>query len=137
MKNFKFLFIGILFGIILSKSEVISWNRIYEMFKFQSFHMYGVIGSAVLLGIIVVYLFNKGTIKSYLGKQIEIEPKKKGFSRNILGGIIFGLGWALAGACPGPMFILLGRGVLAIVIVIIGGLLGTFLYHAIKNKLPH
>lgn len=137
MKNFKFLFIGILFGIILSKSEVISWYRIYEMFKFQSFHMYGVIGSAVLLGIIVVYLFNKGTIKSYLGKQIEIEPKKKGFSRNILGGIIFGLGWALAGACPGPMFILLGRGVLAIVIVIIGGLLGTFLYHAIKNKLPH
>ena len=137
MKNFKFLFIGILFGIILSKSEVISWYRIYEMFKFQSFHMYGIIGSAVLLGIIVLYIFKKGWVKSYLGNQIEIEPKKKGFSRNILGGIIFGLGWALAGACPGPMFILLGRGALAIVIVIIGGLLGTFLYHAIKNKLPH
>jgi uncharacterized membrane protein YedE/YeeE len=137
MKNFKFLFIGILFGIILSKSEVISWYRIYEMFKFQSFHMYGIIGSAVLLGIIVLYIFKKGWVKSYLGNQIEIEPKKKGFSRNILGGIIFGLGWALAGACPGPMFILLGRGALAIVIVIIGGLLGTFLYHAIKNRLPH
>jgi len=137
MKNFKFLFIGILFGIILSKSEVISWYRIYEMFKFQSFHMYGIIGSAVLLGVIVLYIFKKGWIKSYLGNQIEIEPKKKGFSRNILGGIIFGLGWALAGACPGPMFILLGRGALAIVIVIIGGLLGTFLYHAIKNRLPH
>ena len=103
MKNFKFLFIGILFGIIL----------------------------------VVLYIFKKGWVKSYLGNQIEIEPKKKGFSRNILGGIIFGLGWALAGACPGPMFILLGRGALAIVIVIIGGLLGTFLYHAIKNKLPH
>ena len=137
MKNIKFLFIGVLFGIILSKAEVISWYRIYEMFKFQSFHMYGVIGSAVVLGIIIMYLFNKGFIKSYLGKQIQIEPKKKGFSRNILGGIIFGLGWGLIGACPGPMFILLGRGVYAIIIAIVGGLLGVLLYHAIKNKLPH
>ncbi len=137
MKNIKFLIVGILFGIILSKAEVISWYRIYEMFKFQSFHMYGVIGSAVVLGIIVVYFFNKGIIKSYVGKQIEIEPKKKGFSRNILGGIIFGLGWGLIGACPGPMFILLGRGVFAITIAITGGLIGVFLYHAIKSKLPH
>jgi len=137
MKNIKFLIIGILFGIVLSKAEVISWYRIYEMFKFQSFHMYGVIGSAVVLGIIVFYFFNKGIIKSYVGNQIEIESKKKGLYRNIFGGIIFGLGWGLAGACPGPMFILLGRGVLAIILVIFGGLLGVFLYHAIKNKLPH
>lgn len=137
MKNIKFLIVGVLFGIILSKAEVISWYRIYEMFKFQSFHMYGVIGSAVVLGIIVVHFFNKGIIKSYLGKQIEIEPKNKGFSRNILGGIIFGLGWGLIGACPGPMFILLGRGVFAIIIAITGGLLGVFIYHAVKSKLPH
>jgi uncharacterized membrane protein YedE/YeeE len=137
MKRVKFLIIGILFGIILSKAEVISWYRIYEMFKFQSFHMYGIIGSAVVLGIIVMFLIKKGAIKSYQGTKIDIEPKKKGVSRNILGGTIFGLGWGLIGACPGPMFILLGRGVLSIVVVIIGGLLGVLAYHLIKNKLPH
>lgn len=136
MKNIKFLFFGLLFGIILSKAEVVSWYRIYEMFKFQSFHMYGVIGTAVITGVILFYFFRKGTIKTHLGKQIEIEPKKRGY-RNIIGGIIFGLGWALAGACPGPMFILLGRGVLAIVVVIFGSLLGAFLYHAIKGKIPN
>ena len=137
MKNIKFLLAGILFGIILSKAEVISWYRIYEMFKFQSFHMFGVIGSAVAVGIVVIYLFKKGIIKTYFGKQIEIEPKKEGLVRNLLGGTIFGLGWALAGACPGPMFILLGRGAAAIIVVIIGGLLGALLYHTIKGKLPH
>ncbi len=137
MKNIKFLFVGILFGIILSKAEVISWYRIYEMFKFQSFHMYGVIGSAVALGVLVMLLFKKGIIKTYLGDNIKVAPKRKGFKGNFFGGIIFGLGWALAGACPGPMFILLGRGAVAIVIVIIGALLGAFLYHAMKSKLPH
>ena len=137
MKNIKFLFIGILFGIVLSKAEVISWYRIYEMFKFQSFHMFGIIGSAVVLGIIVFHFFNKGTIKDYLGRQIEIEPKEKGFARTIIGGTIFGLGWGLIGACPGPMFILLGRGVLSITIVIVGGLIGVFFYHALKKYLPH
>lgn len=137
MKNIKFLFFGVLFGIILSKAEVISWYRIYEMFKFQSFHMYGIIGSAVVSGMVLFYFFNKGSIKNHKGEKINIDPKKKGFSRNMFGGIIFGLGWALAGACPGPMFILLGRGVVAILIVIFGSLLGTFLYHAIKGKLPH
>ncbi len=135
MKNIKFILTGVLFGIILSKAEVISWYRIYEMFKFQSFHMYGVIGSTVITSMILFYFFKKGSVKSYLGEQIEIEPKKKGY-RNIIGGTIFGLGWALAGACPGPMFILLGRGMLAMGIAIIGGLLGTFLYHAVKSKLP-
>ena len=137
MKRVKFLIIGILFGIILSKAEVISWYRIYEMFKFQSFHMFGVIGSAVVLGAIVMFLIKKGVIKSYQGEIIDIEPKKKGVSRNILGGIIFGLGWGLIGACPGPMFILLGRGVLSIIVAIFGGLLGVLIYHLIKNKLPH
>jgi hypothetical protein len=137
MKNIKFLFIGVLFGIVLSKAEVISWYRIYEMFKFQSFHMYGIIGSAVVLGIILFHFFNKGSIKDYLGRQIVIEPKEKGFARTIIGGTIFGLGWGLIGACPGPMFILLGRGVLSIAIVIIGGLIGVFFYHAVKKFLPH
>lgn len=137
MKHIKFLIIGILFGIILSKAEIISWYRIYEMFKFQSIHMYGVIGSAVVLGIILFRFFNKGLIKDYLGNKISIEPKKKGFSRNILGGIIFGLGWGLIGACPGPMFILLGRGTITILVAIFGGLLGVLIYHLVKHKLPH
>lgn len=137
MKNIKFLILGILFGIILSKAEVISWYRIYEMFKFQSFHMYGVIGSAVVVGIIIFYFFNTEKIKNYKGEKIVVAPKKKGIYRNLIGGIIFGLGWALAGACPGPMFVLLGRGVVSISVVILGSLLGAFVYHAIKNKLPH
>ena len=137
MKTIKYLIVGILFGIILTKAEVISWYRIYEMFKFQSFHMYGIIGSAVVIGVILFYFFKKGSIKDYKGKLIEIEPKKKGFARTILGGTIFGLGWGLIGACPGPMFILLGRGVWAIIIVIVGGLLGAMLYHALKKYLPH
>lgn len=137
MKYIKFLIIGALFGIILSKGEIISWYRIYEMFKFQSFHMYGIIGSAVILGAIVFYFFNTGSIATYAGEKINIEPKQKGFSKNMFGGIIFGLGWALVGACPGPMFTLLGRGVVAIVIVVAGALLGSFFYHAVKSKLPH
>ena len=137
MKYIKFLLVGIFFGIILSKAEVISWFRIYEMFKFQSFHMYGVIGSAVAIGFVVMLFVNKGKLKTITGDNIHVEPKKKGFLRNLLGGIIFGLGWALGGACPGPMFILLGKGVIAIVIVLLGALLGAFLYHALKSKLPH
>lgn len=137
MRYIKFLLIGVLFGIVLSKAEIISWYRIYEMFKFQSFHMYGVIGSAVILGIILFRFFNKGLIKDYLGNQIQIDPKKKGWYRTIIGGIIFGLGWGLIGACPGPMFILIGRGVVAIIIAIVGGLFGAFMYHVFKHKLPH
>lgn len=137
MKFIKFFVVGILFGIILSKSEVISWFRIYEMFKFQSFHMYGVIGSAVVLGILIIQLFKKGIIKNKDGKQIVVPPKKNAFKANLLGGIIFGLGWALVGACPGPMFILLGRGVLAILIIVFGALLGAFVYHAVKKWMPN
>jgi uncharacterized membrane protein YedE/YeeE len=137
MKYIRFILLGILFGIILSKTEVISWYRIYEMFKFQSFHMYGIIGSAVVLGVILFSFFKNGTIKNYLGEKISIEPKKKGIYRTLIGGTLFGLGWGLIGACPGPMFILLGRGVLTIAIVIFGGLLGALLYHAIKHKLAH
>lgn len=137
MKYIKFLLIGVLFGIILSKSEVISWYRIYEMFKLQSFHMFGIIGSAVVIGMVLMQLFKKGKLKTYKGEIIHVEPKEKGFAKNLLGGIIFGLGWALGGACPGPMFALLGKGVAAIIVVLIGATLGAYLYHAFKHKLPH
>lgn len=137
MKYFKFLLVGIVFGIILSKSEVISWFRIYEMFKFQSFHMYGIIGFAVLIGIFIMYFFKKGKLRNYKQEIIIVKPKAKGVSKNLFGGIIFGLGWALGGACPGPMYALLGKGVVAILIVLLGAHLGAFLYHAIKHRLPH
>ncbi len=137
MKNIKFLIAGVLFGIILSKTEVVSWYRIYEMFKFQSFHMYGVIGSAVALGIVFVQLFKKGIIKDYTGNTIAVKEKKKGTIRTLVGGTIFGLGWALAGACPGPMFVLIGHGTLAILLVLLGAIIGAFIYGLLNKKLPN
>ena len=136
MKNIKFLIIGILFGIILSKTEVVSWYRIYEMFKFQSFHMYGIIGSAVVIGIILMQLFKKGVIKDYLGNEVIVQEKEKGFIKTILGGTIFGLGWALSGACPGPLYVLIGQGFLPILIVLLGAVLGAFIYGLVSKKLP-
>jgi len=137
MKNIKFLIIGILFGIILSKTEVVSWYRIYEMFKFQSFHMYGVIGSAVVIGIVLMQLFKKGVIKDYLGNQVIVEEKEKGFIKTILGGTIFGLGWALSGACPGPLYVLIGQGFLPVLIVLLGAVLGAFIHGLLSKKLPN
>ena len=137
MKYIKFLLVGILFGIILSKSEVVSWYRIYEMFKFQSFHMYGVIGSAVLLGILIIQIIKRRELKTIEGNPIAIEPKEKGWSRYLIGGTLFGLGWALTGACPGPLFILLGNGVTVVSVVILSALFGTYVYGLTRNKLPH
>lgn len=137
MKFLKFLFVGIFFGIVLVKSEAVSWYRIFEMFKFQSFHMYGIIGSAVGLGILFLWIFRKFKVNSIEGKEILLAPKERSFARYILGGTIFGLGWALAGACPGPMYILLGTGVYSMLIVITAAILGTFVYGVLKNKLPH
>jgi uncharacterized membrane protein YedE/YeeE len=137
MKYIKYLSVGVLFGIIMSKAEIISWYRIYEMFRFESFHMYGVIGSAVILGMIAVKLFKNSQAKSIKGDDITFTPKEAGIARHLIGGTIFGLGWAMVGACPGPMFVLLGKGILSIGVVILGALLGTFLYGVFKNKLPH
>ena len=137
MKNIKFLIIGIIFGIILSKTEVVSWYRIYEMFKFQSFHMYGVIGSAVAIGIVLMQLFKKEIIKDYLGNKIIPKEKEKGFIKTIVGGTIFGLGWALAGACPGPMFVLIGHGAISILILLLGAILGAFIFGVLSKKLPN
>ncbi|TDQ21981.1 DUF6691 family protein [Tenacibaculum caenipelagi] len=137
MKNIKFLLIGIIFGIILSKSEAVSWYRIYEMFKFQSFHMYGIIGSAVTISMIFMYFFKSGKIKDYLGNQINIKEKQKGFIRTLVGGTLFGLGWALAGACPAPIFVLIGHGILPMIIVLLGAVLGAFIYGLLSKKLPN
>ncbi len=137
MKIIKFLLVGIFFGIVLVKSEAVSWYRIFEMFKFQSFHMYGIIGSAVLLGALGVWAFKKFNIKSIEGNAIHLPPKERSFTRYILGGSIFGLGWALAGACPGPMYILLGTGTFSMLIVIAAAVLGTFAYGLLRNRLPH
>ena len=136
MKYLKFLIVGILFGIILSKSEVVSWYRIYEMFKFQSFHMYGIIGSAVAIGLILMQLFKRGIVKDFQGNQINIKPKKKGFVRTFVGGSIFGLGWALVGACPGPLFVLIGHGAVSIAIVLLAAVFGAFLFGILSKKLP-
>ena len=136
MKNLKFLVFGVLFGIILSKTEVVSWYRIYEMFKFQSFHMYGIIGSAVTIGIVLMQLFKKEIVKDFWGNKIRVQNKESNFVKNLVGGTIFGLGWALAGACPGPIFVLLGHGSLAIVVVLFGAILGAFIQGVLRNKLP-
>lgn len=137
MKYLKFLAIGFFFGIVMYKSEAASWFRIYEMFTFGSFHMYGIIGSAVFLGISGVYLIKKYKLKGQNGVDINLQPKNKGIVRYLVGGIIFGLGWALTGACPGPMFVLTGAGYWSILIVISGALLGTFTYGVVKDHLPH
>ncbi|MEO1012044.1 MAG: DUF6691 family protein [Bacteroidota bacterium] len=137
MKFLKFLFVGIFFGIVLVKSEAVSWYRIFEMFKFQSFHMYGIIGSAVFLGILFIGAIKKWKVKSLTGEEIHLPPKNKSVARYLLGGTIFGLGWALAGACPGPMYILLGTGIFSMLIVIAAAVLGTFVYGLLKERLPH
>jgi len=137
MKSIKFIFAGLLFGIIMSKSEAISWYRIQEMFRFQSFHMYGLMGTAVVLGSIAVFLIKKFKVSDYTGQPIIFKDKDKSFPRYIIGGTIFGLGWALTGACPGPMFVNLGFGYFGMLIVILGALLGTFIYGVVRNKLPH
>jgi len=137
MRTLTYLFIGIFFGIIMFKSEAASWFRIYEMFRFDSFHMYGIMGSALAVGMLGVQWIKRRRLKSIYGEPIEFQPKDKSFSRYMYGGIIFGLGWALAGACPGPMFTLVGVGYLPILLVILGAMLGTFVYGLVKENLPH
>lgn len=137
MKYITYLAIGIFFGIVMFKSEAASWFRIYEMFQFGSFHMYGIIGSALILGIIGVQIIKRKDIKPLNGNEMSLEPKDKGITRYLLGGVIFGLGWALSGACPGPMYVLAGAGYASILIVIFGALLGTFIYGLVRKYLPH
>jgi len=137
VKYIKYLLIGILFGIVMTKSEAISWYRIQEMFRFQAFHMYGIIGSALMVGIIIVQLIKRNQLKSLEGETIQIKEKQFSIWRYLLGGSIFGLGWALTGACPGPMYTLLGNGFTVFIVVIASALLGTFVYGLLRDKLPH
>lgn len=136
MKNIKFLLLGFIFGVILIKSEAISWFRIQEMFRFQSFQMYGIIGSAVIIGIVSVWLIKKYNVKTLSGEPITI-PDKKFNKGNIFGGLIFGLGWAMTGACPGPLYALIGSGLLIVVVILLSAILGTYVYGVFKDKLPH
>jgi hypothetical protein len=135
MKYIKFFLIGIYFGIVLTKAEVISWFRIQEMFHFQSIHMFGIIGLAVVVGAISVFLIKKFNLKSFGGEDIRLISKE--YHKGLLpGGIIFGLGWALTGACPGPLFALVGNGVEVMLVAIVSATAGTFVYGVVKDKLP-
>lgn len=136
MRNIKYLFAGLLFGIVLVKSEVISWFRIQEMFRLQSFHMYGIIGSAIVVGMTSVLIIKRFKIKTLSGEHIVIPDKKFNWG-NVYGGLIFGLGWAVTGACPGPLFAQIGSGFLVISVTLLSAILGTWVYGAIREKLPH
>ena len=137
MKAIKYLLVGFFFGLVLTKAEAVSWYRIYEMFQFQSFHMYGIIMTAVAVGLLGIQMIKRRQLRDINGEPIVIPDKEKGSARYWIGGIIFGLGWALAGTCPGPIFILLGAGFWPVIIVLIGALAGTFVYGLLKEKLPH
>ena len=138
IRSLIFLFIGLLFGITMYKSEAASWFRIYEMFQFQAFHMYGIIGSALAFGAVFTFLLKRNQASSFLdGSKLSLTDKEKGWKRYLIGGTLFGMGWALTGACPGPLFTLLGAGFFPILIVILAALLGTFVYGALRSKLPH
>lgn len=134
--NLKYLAAGMLFGLLLIKAEVISWYRIQEMFRFQSFHMYGVIGSAVITGMISLWIIRKFNIKTIYGETIEIHQKE--FNKGqLIGGLIFGIGWAMTGACPGPLFALIGSGYTVVIVVFFAAVAGTWTYGYFREKLPH
>ncbi len=134
--NFKYLAVGILFGIVFVKAEIISWFRMQEMFRFQSFHMYGVIGTAVVVAAISIALIKKYKVKTIHGEEIHFTPKK--FNKGqIIGGLIFGLGWALTGACPGPIFAQIGMGITVMAVILLSAIAGTWVYGYCREKLPH
>ena len=137
MRFFKYIVVGVLFGITMFKSEAVSWFRIYEMFNFQSFHMYGIILSSVVLGMGIVTFIKWNHFKSIAGKEIIIPDKNKSVPRHLIGGIIFGLGWAMAGVWPGPMFVLMGSGYTVFVVFLASAMFGTFAYGLLRDKLPH
>ncbi|MEY2901579.1 MAG: hypothetical protein RLY89_685 [Bacteroidota bacterium] len=134
--NLKYLVVGILFGIVFVKAEIISWFRIQEMFRLQSFHMYGVIGSAVMVGVVSVFLIKKFNIKTIYGEPVHFDntPFNKG---QIYGGLLFGFGWAITGACPGPLFAQIGTGATVTIITLLSAIAGTWVYGLLRNKLPH
>ncbi len=136
MKNIKYLFVGLLFGIVLIKSQVVSWFRIQEMFRLQAFHMYGIIGSAIVVGMLSVLIIKRFNIKTITGEEVIIPIKKFNWG-NVYGGLIFGLGWAITGACPGPLFAQIGSGFLVIAVTLLSAIAGTWVYGLLRDKLPH
>lgn len=133
--NFKFLIVGVLFGVVFTKAEIISWFRIQEMFRFQSFHMFGVIGSAVMVAALSVFIIKKFKVKTTTGQAIELKPKT--FNKGqVYGGLIFGFGWAMTGACPGPLFAQIGAGATVIIITLLSAIAGTWVYGKYQNKFP-
>lgn len=133
-----YLFTGVLFGFVITKAEVISWFRIQEMFRFQGFHMYGIFATALPTAIIAVQTLKRRRARTFGGEPIAIEPKLLGSGvRYAVGGTIFGLGWALTGACPGPLFALLGSGIGVVGVAILGAMLGTWTYGRLRGSLPH
>jgi len=136
MKNLKYLFLGALFGIVLVKSQVVSWFRIQEMFRLQAFHMYGTIGSAILVGMISILLIKRFHLKT-IDKRSIVIPDKKFHWGNVWGGLIFGFGWAITGACPGPLFAQIGSGFLVIAVTLLSAIGGTWVYGLLREKLPH
>ena len=137
MRIFSYFLVGLLFGVIMTKSEAISWFRIHEMFRFESFHMYGIIGVAVVLGAIIMAAMKKFNVKTLRNSIVSYTPMKLSMPRHLIAGTIFGLGWALMGACPGPMFVMLGHGFGIFALVLLSATLGTFTYGVIKDRLPH
>jgi hypothetical protein len=134
--NLKYLILGALFGIVLVKSEVISWFRIQEMFRLQAFHMYGIIGSAIAVAMISILLIKRFQVKTINGEEIKI-PEKEFHWGNVYGGLIFGLGWAVTGACPGPLFAQIGSGYLVIIVTLLSAIAGTWVYGLLRDKLHH
>ncbi|WP_116126309.1 DUF6691 family protein [Lewinella sp. IMCC34183] len=137
MKFLVYLLVGTIFGIVMTKSEAVSWFRIQEMFRFESFHMYGIIGVAVVVGALFVSLLKRFDIHAVDGSELRLKPKAHTYKRYILGGILFGFGWAMTGACPGPLFTLLGQGIWTILLVIASAVLGTYVYGLLRPRLPH
>lgn len=132
-----YLLAGAFFGIVAIRSEIASWYRIYEMFRFESFHMYGVIGSAVLIASLSLWLLRKLEVRSRDGEPLRVRPADPGRYRYLLGGVVFGLGWGLVGACPGPIYALLGSGYAGALVILLGALLGTYVYGLVQRHLPH
>ncbi len=137
MRNLIFAFLGVFFGVLMTKSEVISWFRIHEMFRFESIHMYGIIGVAVCTSIPVFWFLKKRKTKTLSGNLLAYKPKNLNITRFLSAGTIFGLGWALLGACPGPIYVMIGGGFLIFGVILFGALIGTFLYGLLREKLPH
>jgi hypothetical protein len=136
VSNIKYTIVGILFGIVFVKAEIISWYRIQEMFRLHSFHMYGVIGTAVVVGMISVWLIKKFKIRTMQGEEVVFHNKEFHWG-NVIGATMFGLGWAITGACPGPLFAQIGSGFLVVIVTLLSAIAGTWVYGLLRDKLPH